>query len=95
MALGVSTWARLGSAGANPGLEARATALMKFARRWEGTPYRFGGTGRAGIDCSAYVQRMYREIFRVDLPAVDGGPDSVGATDCARSSESPSGSASR
>lgn len=30
-------------------------------------PYRFGGNGRTGIDCSGFVQRVFRE-FAIDLP---------------------------
>lgn len=33
-----------------------ATALL-----WQGIPYRLGGTTRAGIDCSALVQLVFRE----------------------------------
>ncbi|XKE47520.1 NlpC/P60 family protein [Halomonas organivorans] len=43
-------------------------ALLAQHERWLGTPYRLGGTSRRGIDCSALVQRVYAETFRVDLP---------------------------
>lgn len=35
---------------------------------WKGTPYRYGGTGRKGIDCSAFVQRTFREKFGIHIP---------------------------
>lgn len=35
---------------------------------WHGTPYRLGGANRNGIDCSAFVQITYRELFGIDLP---------------------------
>lgn len=54
---------------------ARKAALGEAERRlraatvdWYGTPYRFGGTTRDGIDCSAFVRAVYRETFGVDLP---------------------------
>jgi cell wall-associated NlpC family hydrolase len=35
---------------------------------WKGSHHRLGGTGRGGIDCSAFVQTVYREKFGVRLP---------------------------
>ena len=34
--------------------------LITEALQWVGTPYRYGGNSRNGIDCSAYVQRLFR-----------------------------------
>ncbi len=35
---------------------------------WKGTPYHFGGSSHRGIDCSAFVMKMYRQVFHRDLP---------------------------
>jgi len=35
---------------------------------WLGTPYQLGGTSRRGIDCSGFVQQIYRSAFAIDLP---------------------------
>lgn len=35
---------------------------------WKGTPYRLGGVSRNGIDCSAFVQVTFRDLFGIDLP---------------------------
>jgi NlpC/P60 family len=35
---------------------------------WMGTPYRVGGKGRDGIDCSAYVAQLHREVAKRSLP---------------------------
>lgn len=35
---------------------------------WKGTPYRYGGTSRNGIDCSAFVQKTFREKLGINLP---------------------------
>lgn len=37
-------------------------------RQWRGVPYRLGGQGRNGIDCSAFVQQTYRDKFGLRLP---------------------------
>ena len=48
--------------------QTRSGVIGRFAQQWMGTRYRWGGTGRAGIDCSAYLRRMYRDLFSVELP---------------------------
>ncbi|AGB83233.1 spr peptidase [Serratia sp. FGI94] len=35
---------------------------------WKGVRYRLGGESKRGIDCSAFVQRTFREQFGMDLP---------------------------
>jgi hypothetical protein len=42
--------------------------IRKEFKRWEGTPHRLGGTTRRGIDCSAFVKVVYKNIFDIDLP---------------------------
>ena len=41
--------------------------LRKTAYSFIGTRYRFGGTSRSGLDCSAFVQKVFREL-EVNLP---------------------------
>lgn len=41
--------------------------LKKTAYSFIGTRYRFGGTTRKGLDCSSFVQHVFRELD-VDLP---------------------------
>ena len=36
--------------------------------QWQGTPYRIGGSNRNGIDCSGFVQRLYRDLFDRQIP---------------------------
>ena len=41
--------------------------LIMFAKKMLNIPYRFGGNSLWGIDCSAYVQKVYR-LIGVNLP---------------------------
>jgi cell wall-associated NlpC family hydrolase len=41
--------------------------LVKVAKSFMGTPYKYGGNTAKGLDCSAYVRKIY-EIFDVQLP---------------------------
>ncbi len=41
--------------------------LVKVAKSFAGAPYRYGGDTVRGLDCSAFVRKMY-EIFEVQLP---------------------------
>jgi len=48
------------------------TKLLKEYRQWRGTRHRMGAKGREGIDCSGFVQEVYRDVFNVDLPRTTG-----------------------
>ena len=41
--------------------------LVHFAKRMLNIPYRFGGNSLLGIDCSAYVKKVY-SLVGIDLP---------------------------
>ena len=41
--------------------------LYRFIDAWYGVDYRMGGTDKDGIDCSGFVQKLYTEVFGLDL----------------------------
>lgn len=43
-------------------------ALLEHVDEWYGTRYRYGGTTKSGIDCSAFVQTIYLSAFAISLP---------------------------
>jgi cell wall-associated NlpC family hydrolase len=41
--------------------------LMAILADWLGTPYRHAGYSKAGIDCSGFVSKIYKEAYGIDL----------------------------
>ena len=41
--------------------------LYETVNSWLGVPYKYGGTDRNGIDCSAFVGTVYRTVYGVTL----------------------------
>ena len=41
---------------------------MTQHREWKGTPYRYGGLSKRGVDCSGFVYLTYRNKFGINLP---------------------------
>ena len=42
--------------------------LHAYYQAWKGTPYRLGGTGERGLDCSAFVQNIYADLYGRGIP---------------------------
>jgi lipoprotein Spr len=42
--------------------------ILLFYDTWQGTPYKLGGMDTSGIDCSALTQRLYKDVFELELP---------------------------
>lgn len=40
--------------------------LMQVTNEWKGVPYKFGGISKRGVDCSGFVQTIFKDI--VQLP---------------------------
>lgn len=43
-------------------------ALVKAARTWIGTPYRYGGQSKSGTDCSGLTMALYKDVANMTLP---------------------------
>ena len=62
----------LADAKSRPASGATGQAVVDAAKKYLGTPYVFGGTDPAkGMDCSALVQRAYKDLG-IDLPRTSG-----------------------
>ncbi|WP_445375021.1 bifunctional murein DD-endopeptidase/murein LD-carboxypeptidase [Photorhabdus tasmaniensis] len=48
-------------------LDIKSKILSQY-NGWKGVAYRLGGNTRRGIDCSAFVQRTFRDQFGMELP---------------------------
>jgi len=42
--------------------------LYQSIDEWYGTPYKYGGSTKNGIDCSAFVQTIFASAFAISLP---------------------------
>ncbi|MFI5196285.1 MAG: C40 family peptidase [Chitinophagales bacterium] len=42
-------------------------SLYQFIDKWYGTDYRLGGHDKSGIDCSGFAQKLYVEVYGIDL----------------------------
>lgn len=52
----------------NDALDIRCQNVMQVAQYWIGVPYLYGGNDYRGVDCSGFVQAVYADVFRIELP---------------------------
>jgi lipoprotein Spr len=46
----------------------RNSKLYFFIDRWLYTPYKWGGLDERGIDCSAFIQRLMKDVYGIYIP---------------------------
>ncbi len=52
--------------------------LNEQLSQWHGTPYRYGGMGRGGVDCSGFVYLTFRDRFELQLPRTTSAQTEIG-----------------
>jgi probable lipoprotein NlpC len=57
--------------------EQKTAAVIQTARSFTGTPYKYGGTTRSGMDCSALTSAAYRSV-KINLPRTADAQAGVG-----------------
>ena len=53
-----------------PVTELQRAELYRFINDWMGVPHRTGGNDHRGLDCSAFVGLVMREVYDTDVPRV-------------------------
>lgn len=43
-------------------------SLANYYESWLGTPHKMGGMTKQGVDCSGFVQNVYKEVYGIMLP---------------------------
>ncbi|MBC7412104.1 MAG: C40 family peptidase [Bacteroidia bacterium] len=51
-----------------PILKKNNEKLYNACQSWLGVPYKLGGNTKAGVDCSALVNALYKESYAIQLP---------------------------
>ena len=49
-------------------LNEKNNKLFKFYSQWKGVKYKYGGTSKKGIDCSAFIQKAYNTTYNIKIP---------------------------
>lgn len=61
----------------NNAMNSFVSSILSEAESYLGVPYRYGGSSRSGIDCSSFVQSVFK-IFDHDLPRVSSAQAQAG-----------------
>ena len=53
-------------------------ALSKEYSKWDGVPYKYGGTSLRGVDCSSLMQIIYKNAFGLKIPRTTANQAKIG-----------------
>lgn len=53
-------------------------ALNKQYKDWKGVRYKYGGNTKKGIDCSAFVQRTFKDKLNIKIPRTTALQSDIG-----------------
>lgn len=59
---------------------ASPSRLAHVVEGYLGVPYKWGGTTRAGMDCSAFVRAIFRQTYGIELPRTTKQLYGIGST---------------
>lgn len=48
--------------------DVKISKVVQEAIHWKGTHYKYGGTGKGGIDCSALTQKVFKQAVGIKIP---------------------------
>lgn len=51
----------------------RNIPLYAEVSTWLGTPYRYGGSTKRGVDCSGFTMQVYKKVYNKQLPRSTSG----------------------
>jgi cell wall-associated NlpC family hydrolase len=52
--------------------------LYNFYEEWKGVKYKLGGTSKAGVDCSGFIQKLFAEKLDLDMPRTANDQSQLG-----------------
>ncbi|MFI3240583.1 MAG: NlpC/P60 family protein [Bacteroidales bacterium] len=51
----------------NYNIDCKNKRLERTIESWLGTPYKYGGLTKDGVDCSGFVNQVYKSVYRKNL----------------------------